>query len=416
MVKGSAKVVLFVVIAAMLLGCAAHQPKAFKPINLASKVKAGFLTQKVDTFLVILDASASMAHRSQGICKLTSAKDIVSRMNQTIPDLKLLAGLRTFGESAFSYPEKTRLIYGMKDYAKAEFEEALKPVTWAGLSPLSAAIDAASDDLKGAGGNIAVIIVSDGVEIDQSAVGAAERMKKAYGDRLCIYTVLVGDDAGGRSLLRRVAAAGQCGFARVAKEIESPLDMAWFVQEVFLMEAEAAAPAPVKPGDSDGDGVVDTKDKCPGTPAGVQVGANGCPFDTDMDGVPDYMDRCPKTPVDAPVNAQGCWVIGPVEFDTAKWNIQPRYMPTLYEIVSVLKKNPWLDVIVEGHTDNRGGEAYNMALSKKRAKAVIQYLVKNGINPDKLTPVGYAFLKPVASNDTPEGRAQNRRAQVRFVR
>ena len=138
MAKGSAKAVLLVVVGAMLLGCAAYQPKAFSPVNLASKVKAGLMTQKVDTFLVILDASASMAHRYQGAFKLNIAKDFVSRMNQTIPDLKLLAGLRTFGRCIFSYEDQTRLVYGMKDYARDGYEEALKPVTWAGLSPLSA--------------------------------------------------------------------------------------------------------------------------------------------------------------------------------------------------------------------------------------------------------------------------------------
>ncbi len=81
--------------------------------------------------------------------------------------------------------------------------------------------------------------------------------------------------------------------------------------------------------DTDGDGVFDSLDKCPDTPKGVKVDADGCPLDTDGDGVYDYQDECPGTPKGATVDCRGCWVLEGVYFDTEKWNIGSQYFPIL---------------------------------------------------------------------------------------
>jgi|Deesub1362A_J573_1020465.scaffolds.fasta_scaffold00178_12 OOP family OmpA-OmpF porin len=167
------------------------------------------------------------------------------------------------------------------------------------------------------------------------------------------------------------------------------------------------------PPDSDGDGIPDYKDRCPGTPKGVKVDSKGCPLDRDGDGVYDYLDECPNTPKGAQVNAKGCWVLRNVEFDTDKWEIKPVYYPILNRVVEILKANPTLRVEIQGHTDNRGTRAYNLKLSENRAKAVKDYLVKKGIHPSRLFVKGYGFSQPVASNATAEGRAVNRRVQIK---
>jgi OOP family OmpA-OmpF porin len=418
MAKRSLFLLIVVMVVSLMFGCATQKPMVFKAVNLNTKVKAGMMAPKVDNFLVILDASASMSQRFNNQCKLQVAKDFVTHMNQTIPDIFLMAGLRKFGQSILTYQTKSELVYGMTQYDRDGLAKALAPIKSAGTTPLTAAIDAGTGDLASVRGASAVIIVSDGLDVGD-APAAAQRMKKAYGDRVCIYAVLVGNDAAGGQVMERIAAAGECGFAVNALEAGDGVGMASFVQDVFLKEAVmAATPAPPpkpKPLDSDGDGVIDARDKCPNTPGGVEVGGDGCPFDTDMDGVPDYLDKCPKTPVDAPVDEKGCWTIRPVEFDTAKWDIKPWFYPVLDQIAGVFKKNPWLEVIVEGHTDIRGGEEYNLRLSDKRANAVLEYLVKKGLNPDKLTTIGYGYAKPVGDNKAPEGRARNRRSQVRFI-
>jgi len=170
------------------------------------------------------------------------------------------------------------------------------------------------------------------------------------------------------------------------------------------------------PLDTDGDGVYDYLDKCPGTPQGVKVDSQGCPLDTDGDGVYDYMDKCPETPKGAKVDGRGCWVLKGVFFDTAKWSIKSQSYPVLDEAVEVLKRNPSLKVEVQGHTDSRGSAKYNQRLSDKRAKSVMEYFVKKGISRDQLMANGYGYTMPAATNTTEEGRAMNRRVELRPLR
>jgi OmpA-OmpF porin, OOP family len=166
------------------------------------------------------------------------------------------------------------------------------------------------------------------------------------------------------------------------------------------------------PLDSDKDGVADYLDKCPDTPAGVKVDSAGCPMDSDGDGVADYLDQCPNTPKGVGVDKRGCWVIKGLQFDTAKANIKPEYTKQLDDVVTVLKENPSLKIEIAGHTDNVGKAAYNEKLSMKRAQAVMGFLEKKGIGKERLAAKGYGFSKPVSSNDTQEGKAENRRVEL----
>ena len=436
MTKHYLKALFFVMVSALLISCATQKSQtAFKACDLSPKLQAGHYVQKVDNFMVVLDVSGSMGEPCGGQTKLSLAKDVVSRMNQTIPDVQLTGALRTFGQSAWPFSKKTTLIYGLTEYTKEGLEQALKSIKWAGgKSPSALAIDAAGKDLKPTQGNMAVIIVSDGKEMDNAPVVAAENMKSTFGDRLCIYTILVGNDPAGKSLMERVARAGRCGFSVSADRIASSEEMAYFVENVFLEKAEAKdsdgdgvfddldkcpnTPKGVKvdrfgcPIDADGDGVYDYLDQCPNTPRGVRVDQKGCPPDSDGDGVYDYIDQCPGTPKGVKVNDRGCWVIEHIQFDTGKSTIKVRAYPALDEIVAVLKKDPTLRVDIQGHTDNIGSEAFNMKLSRDRARAVMEYLVKKGVQAKRLSTTGYGFSMPIASNDTPQGRARNRRVEL----
>ena len=169
------------------------------------------------------------------------------------------------------------------------------------------------------------------------------------------------------------------------------------------------------PKGSDGDGIPDYRDKCPGTPRGVVVDSDGCPIDSDGDGVPDYRDKCPGTPLGAPVNDVGCWVLKNVQFDFNKAVVKPKYFDRLDEAVMIMKKNPGMNVEIQGHTDNVGSQAYNQPLSERRANAVMEYFIGQGIDKSRLTAVGFGLKQPVASNDTPEGRYKNRRVQLKPI-
>jgi len=173
------------------------------------------------------------------------------------------------------------------------------------------------------------------------------------------------------------------------------------------------------PLDSDGDGVYDSLDQCPNTPAGVKVDKKGCALDSDGDGVIDSLDKCPNTPAGVKVNKDGC----PLEitlrlnFDTDKAVIKPEYDQKLKEYAKYLvKMQKEYKIAVKGYTDSVGSAAYNKKLSKMRAVAVRTRLIQLGVDPDRITAEGYGEADPIASNDTPEGRYQNRRVVIELYK
>ncbi len=170
--------------------------------------------------------------------------------------------------------------------------------------------------------------------------------------------------------------------------------------------------------DSDGDGVVDSKDKCPNTEAGIKVDMNGCEMDSDGDGVLDSKDMCPNTPKGAVVKMDGCVKIIRLhlKFDTNKADIKESYMPQIKKVADFMKINKGYKVVLEGHTDSRGSAAYNMKLSEKRASAVAKALEDLGVDKDRISVEAFGETKPIAPNDTPEGRAQNRRVDAKFIK
>ena len=139
--------------------------------------------------------------------------------------------------------------------------------------------------------------------------------------------------------------------------------------------------------------------------------------DSDGDGVPDDLDKCPNTPKGATVNSVGCWALkGVVLFDFDKADIKPEALQLLDEVVTILKKNREMNGVIEGHTDSMGSEEYNQGLSERRAQAIEKYLEEHGIDANRYTVKGHGESKPIASNDTEEGRQENRRVELRRVR
>ena len=185
------------------------------------------------------------------------------------------------------------------------------------------------------------------------------------------------------------------------------------------------APAPPPPApvvqvvDSDGDGVPDAQDRCPGTPAGAKVDAQGCELDSDRDGVVDRLDKCPGSRPGARVDPNGCeiqavTVLKGVTFATNSATLTPASMAILDETAATLAKNPDVKAEVAGHTDNRGSAARNRVLSQQRAESVVRYLVSKGASASNLTARGYGPDQPVADNRTEQGRSTNRRVELRI--
>jgi OOP family OmpA-OmpF porin len=181
--------------------------------------------------------------------------------------------------------------------------------------------------------------------------------------------------------------------------------------------------------DADGDGVADDRDNCPDTPAGWPVDAHGCPTDADGDGVADGADKCPDTPRGAEVDADGCpkaarlfvpdekgevkaLVLEGVTFENNSAQLTSGSRAILDDVAASLVAWPDVNVEVGGHTDSRGDDAYNQELSQKRADSVKAYLTAKGVDAARLTTKGYGETKPVADNDTADGRARNRRVEL----
>jgi len=211
---------------------------------------------------------------------------------------------------------------------------------------------------------------------------------------------------------------------------DSDLDTLATISFNYVFGAESAAAPAAAPLDSDGDGVLDADDRCPGTPAGVVVDTDGCPLDSDMDGVPDYLDKCPGTPTNIRVNGVGCPLMASegvsieleVLFDFNKAEIKPEFMANIQRVAEFMEQHPGAYAVIEGHTDITGEADYNMDLSQRRADAVRRVLIDNmGINTQRVTAKGYGEERPRATNDTREGRQLNRhvvavlKAQVKKV-
>lgn len=373
--------------AALVSGCATQSTnsfQAFQADDLNAQVKAGLLVQKTNSFFVLNDSSYSMGKTYLGSAdysgnKLDVEKNLLNKFNQTIPEISLTSGLRSFGFGPCLNWSQTKLNQPLQNYSTSGFESAISSLQCAsGGTPLADALVASNQDIGSAPGNIALIVFSDGMD-EVSPVPAAETLKAQYGDRLCIYTVWVGNDGDipGQASLQQIAEASSCGFATEASALSSKAGMSDFVKQVFF-----------KPGNP--------KPDC-------------SQLDDDHDGVNNCSDKCADTPKGAIVDKEGCWAFHGVLFDFDSDKVKSKYAPLIKNAVDVMKINPGLTVEVQGHTDSYGKDDYNQDLSERRAKSVKNELVNQGVNGNRLTTKGFGESQPVESNDTDEGRAYNRR-------
>jgi outer membrane protein OmpA-like peptidoglycan-associated protein len=172
--------------------------------------------------------------------------------------------------------------------------------------------------------------------------------------------------------------------------------------------------------DADKDGVPDDLDGCPDEPGPAKT--EGCP-DGDGDGIADMFDKCPKVPGVAEEN--GCLPkiiqrkfsgsVKGIQFESGSAVIKKASFKLLDEAAKVFQQYPTLRIEISGHTDNEGDAAFNMRLSEERAEAVRKYLIDKGIEGRRLVAIGYGQDRPVASNKSAGGRAQNRRIEFRIL-
>ena len=193
---------------------------------------------------------------------------------------------------------------------------------------------------------------------------------------------------------------------------------------------------PEEPGDTDGDGIVDEIDRCPKVPEDIDgwEDQDGCPdVDNDLDGIVDVEDECRniKETVNGFEDEDGCPDEAPervevtktrinirdkIYFEVDRAVIRPESYDLLDEIAAVINAHPELRLIrVEGHTDSDGDDAYNLTLSQQRAKAVVDYLVREKVDRGRLDWAGFGESKPIADNETDIGKQKNRRVEFLII-
>ena len=344
--------------ATVLVGCATPAPSGggFNAVNL-STAQYG---KKADTFVIIQDASSSMneqhthdtryvAHRDAGQSKLELAKETLSHMNQTVPQLDFNSGLTAFSGGCYNQAE---VLYGLETYDRDSLGGGLAKLTCAsGTTPMGAGINTTNSKLlTGLGlGKIAMFIVSDGISDashtadgsggKKGAITAAKKAKDQLGDRLCIYPIQIGNEPGAEEFMNKLATIGDCGFATNAMDISSPKTMAGYVIKT-LLEPVGDAPADISP---------------------VKI-----TFSADA------------------------------LFDFDKAVLKSEGKQSLDNLMSKFGKVKYDVIVAVGYTDRIGNEDYNKRLSVRRANAVKSYLVKNnGVDPSNVFVDGKGEANPV---------------------
>jgi OOP family OmpA-OmpF porin len=368
MKSSSLRILLVVSLCLLFAGCAAKRV-AYTPESLDGQIKAGKLVQKTDNFVVLFDKSSSMDDPYGKSTELALANDTTRRFVETIPEIKLMAGLRDF------YNDKSTLLYGMTTFDKKGFINGMSSLQWgSGPTPMEKAIDGSAIDLQGKTGNSAVIIVSDFENIPgvddlqpEKVIPAVARLKAQYGDKVCVYTVQVGKYPRANLVIDAIMKEAKCGASVNADDLATQAAMDDFVKSIFL----TTPPPPAAPAEA------------------VQV------------------QEAKAEAAAAPVALE----LANIHFDFDKSAIRTPDREILKGHADWLAKNKDYSLTVEGYCDERGSTEYNLALGERRAMEAKKYLVGLGVDEKRLKTISYGFERPVDPAHNEAAWAKNRRAQ-----
>jgi OOP family OmpA-OmpF porin len=332
-------------------------------ITLAVVVAEAKKIPRVDNFVILIDQSGSMfmEHKERKEVKAVLVKKMLISMNERIPELGYTAAIQVFN------PEET--LIGPQRYSQYFFEREIKNLPEKGkifgnLTPLGTEIRALDKVMGGFSGKTSVIVVSDGeVNEGEDPYEAAKYIDNEY-TNICFDVISLADSAAGEETLRKINALGDCTFADGEEMISDLVAIETFLSNVLYMEVEDVATEEMK-----------VQEVAPNI---ITVGGGYFGFDS------------------ADIN-EAAW--------TAIANV----------VAEKLGQNPGSSLVIEGHTDSTGPSDYNQNLSERRSQAVKEFFVSKGIPSASMTTVGYGETMPRVSNTTAEGRAVNRRVDIRIV-
>lgn len=359
----SRKPFLGVMMALSMVGLAACSSTQYQPVVAqADPIDVTAYAQKADTFMVLLDTSGSMNNDDEGRARIYGAQDWTASFNSAVPPMNFDAGMVTFGKGAtgscIGYGIASTL-YGPTTYNSADFASALGSIECAAsTTPIAEAINSTTGLLTEEGkeaGLVALIIVSDFNWNDPAAVQQAlAQLKAEHVNNVCVHTVKVGDDTSHDAMIASLTGSAGCDSAVNAVDVASGAALSTYVAQTLL------------------------------------------------------------TPLEKELVYETHTVSAHALFDFDKSILKEQGKAELHELDELIKSQGMTvgDIDVVGHTDSVGRDEYNQKLSERRANAVRNYMVSEGVNGSIIDVIGMGERQPVASNDTDEGRAENRRVDI----
>lgn len=368
-------------ILATISGCLSPPDLAPYPAHLARPPEGEIVL--VEDNVLIFDASGSI-DRPLGF---PEEKAVMRSFVDGMPPGTYRVALRVLGGR-----EDEQL--HLEPFDRFDLRRRAKELSWTGReTPLARLFDEYRETLQDRTGRAAFVVMSDGVPTRygkyigiEETLEAARQLVARHPGETCLHTVQVGSDPRGPELLRAVAELEACGSFRHLDALDGAEALHAFQQAVY----NGPAPPPPAP-----------------RPRPIT--------DLDHDGVDDRFDRCAKTPIGARVDDRGCWVIEDYVFETDSARIRDEHEAALRSVHDVLQRNPGLRIRLDGHTDDTGTPEYNFSLAERRARAVRDHLAGQGIDADRMEIRGFGATRPIAPNDTQEGRRLNRRVELSVV-
>lgn len=348
----------------MILGLCLFLVAAPQAFGKMEKIK------KAETFVLFPDYSGSMGLKDgkTGKKKITLAKEFMTDFNKEVPsELSYQAGLATFAPYAVKY--------GPTFYNRDQMDDAVMGINedisiFGRRTNMTDGFNEITPLLGPTPKKAAVVLISDGEHNKgDSPVAAARSLYNAYSGQVCIHVVSFADSAGGQNLLDEIAGLNSCSVSVSGYDLlEDGAAMKMFVKDVLYVEqevAEAPKPAPA------------------------------------------------PAPVPEPVFEEVI-TFRNVTFDFDSARIKDEMAPILEQAALIISERTGDTIVVEGHTDSTGSDEYNQGLSERRAQSVKEFLSNNGVPARNIETVGYGESRPKFTNETSEGRALNRRVEIRF--
>ncbi len=283
---------------------------------------------KYENFVLLIDQSKEMQDIYRGRKKHFIAKETAKSFLENVPqNIPLNGSVYSYGAITVNDDEYYKQAQEWSAFDLAKFKKSMdniKPLK--GPSSLSMAISRLHKDLrdKNISGRTVIIIISGGNLSDVgNPVSQAQKIKDFLENNVCINTIYIGKGEKGGRNLKGLVKTGKCGEAIGFSAINKKQEMQAYVNDIFF----------------------------------------GTIGDMDKDSVPDDDDQCPNSPRGAEIDERGCWTIYDINFDSAKWDIKPKYFNELEDIIEVLNVDPDIQALIQGHTDSQGSDEYNQTLS-----------------------------------------------------